>query len=1145
MISPAERQRVLVEWNRTARELPQRDVGIYRLFDEMAQGARDAPAVSCGERTLSYRELARQAERLAAHLRRLGLGPDVLAGLLVERSVEMITGILGVSAADGAYVPLDPSHPAAYRSAVLEEAAPRVVLTTRALLSQLPIDGIVTVLLDEPETWVPPEGAAGAVPRAESGSGSGGERLAYVIYTSGSSGRPKGVEVTNRNLVASTLARHWQYHGAPDSPADASQVKRATAGGPGSPERFLLLSSFSFDSSVAGIFWTLLSGGHLVLPAPGAERDLDAVRKLIREHRVTHTLCLPALYEVLLAEAPAVELDSLEVVIVAGEACPASVAAAHHDALPGTRLFNEYGPTEATVWCTVHEVSPEDALGPGADRPADCQHALLRAGRSRTARAGRRGRRALRSRRGCRSRLPGARAPDRRAFLDLCASEGMPEERAYRTGDLVRHRSDGSLLFLGRADTQVKVRGHRIETEEVEAVLRSHPRVMEAAVAARTTTGRGGGGGETSILAAWVVAGRLPRETEARGEDALGEIGSADAAEGAALEAWLRERLPPFMIPDRVLVVESLPRTPSGKIDYRALEVSGRGGEAEFVAPSGETELAFAAVWQELLGLDRVGARDHFYELGGDSILGIQLVSRLRQAGYAVEPRHVSAHPTIAELAAAVGPAAAAGPAASDEQPLSGEVPLTPIQKWFLERDLARPEHWNQSRLFAVEVDLDPARFEAALAHCLDHHDMLRARFERDSGGGWRQIVAPPGAMPALLSVADLSAVEPEKREETRARRIGEVQASLDLASGPLIRAVWIPAVPGGDGPGLGTLLLVVHHLVVDAASWEPLISDLWHAYELLGAGQPVALPARTASFGRWAERLAEGAAAEQMEEEIRYWASAPVGGRLPVDLDAAGAPTEADARSLRVALDPPRTEALLRDAHAAFGTRPGELLVTALGRALCRWSGQSTLALALEGHGRPQDLDTSRTVGWFTVSYPVHLSIAADEDLSASIKSVKEQLRGVPGDGASYGVLRYLEVDRGAAERLESRPEPQLLFNYLSRAGAGASIGALRPLEGADPTSRSPRNARSHLLEVNAAIRGEELTADWIYCANVHRRETVAALAAAFVGELESIVDHCLQEDVGGFTASDFPAADLEAEDLEGLLERLELGEP
>ncbi len=723
--------------------------------------------------------------------------------------------------------------------------------------------------------------------------------------------------------------------------------------------------------------------------------------------------------------------------------------------------------------------------------------------------------------------------------------DGVPEERAYRTGDLVRHRSDGSLLFLGRADAQVKVRGHRIETEEVEAVLRSHPRVTQAAVAARRIAGGGAGAGETSTLVAWVVAGPDARETEAGGKEPRQEIEAARALEGEALEAWLRERLPPFMIPDRVLVVESLPRTPNGKVDYRALEMPGPGGGASFVAPSGETERAFAAVWQELLGLDRVGARDHFYELGGDSILGIQLVSRLRQAGYAVEPRHVSAYPTIAGLAAAVGPAAASGPAATEDQPLSGEVPLTPIQKWFLERDLARPEHWNQSRLFAVEVDLDPARFEAALAHCLDHHDMLRARFERDSGGGWRQIVAPPGAMPALLSVVDWTTVEPERREETRARRIAEAQASLDLASGPLIRAVWMPAVPGGDEPGLGTLLLVVHHLVVDAASWEPLVSDLWRAYELLGAGQPVSLPARTASFGRWSRRLAQGATAGKMKDEIHYWASAPAAGRLPVDLDSAGAPTEADARTVRVALDRPRTRALLRDAHAAYGTRPGELLVTALGRALCRWSGQSTLALALEGHGRPEDLDTSRTVGWFTASYPVHLSIAPDEDLSASIKSVKEQLRRVPGDGSSYGVVRYLGVDRGAAERLESQQEPQVLFNYLSRTGTSAPIGALRPLEGADATSRSPRNARSHLLEVNAAIRGEALTADWIYCANVHLRETAAALASTFVGELEALVDHCLQGDVGGFTASDFPAADLEGDELEGLLERLELGEP
>lgn len=548
---------------------------IHELIEEQASRHPEAVAVTCGGQSLSYRELNERAERVAANLRVAGVGPNTLVGLFLERSAEMVAGMLGILKAGGAYVPLDPSYPADFIGGLLSDGEIGTVLTTGELTERVPAT-VGTVAIDAPapaDTPVAPPGEP--------------DDLAYVMYTSGSTGRPKGVMVTHRNLVHSTRARERYY----DGPVN----------------RFLLLSSFAFDSSVVGLFWTLCSGGTLVLPAPGEEHDMARLRHLIEVNNVTHLLCLPALYELLLGE-DASPLDSLEVAIVAGEACPPDLVPTHFNRLPTAQLHNEYGPTEATVWCSAFRASPADGLRPlPIGEPIAGSRIYLLDDHDNVVPPGFAGELCVAGAGLARGYLNRPDLTDER-FVTIEA-DGQAE-RIYRTGDLACFREDGQLLYLGRADRQVKIRGYRIETSAVEAALRDRPSVREAAVTA-------------------VHSGRRHRQL-------VGYVVPADGAiDTAGLRAELRESLPAFMIPDFIVSLPGLPRLPNGKIDQAGLPdpTTVQSAAALQTGPTTDTEVALAEIWADLLEIPpgTVGTDSDFFSLGGDSLLAIRLISAVHR----------------------------------------------------------------------------------------------------------------------------------------------------------------------------------------------------------------------------------------------------------------------------------------------------------------------------------------------------------------------------------------------------------------------------------------------------------------------------------------------------------------------------------
>ncbi|MBV9773995.1 MAG: AMP-binding protein, partial [Gemmatimonadetes bacterium] len=769
-------------------------------------------------------------------------------------------------------------------------------------------------------------------------------------------------------------------------------------------------------------------------------------------------------------------------------------------AWPGVRIWVMYGPTEAAIMCAAQRLDGElpaarhpigRPLGNATLYVCDPSRSPVPVG------------------------VPGelclggaAVARDYLGRPELTAERFAPDPfgagpgaRLYRTGDRARWLADGTLEFLGRIDQQVKIRGFRIEPGEIEATLERHPAVRAAVVTVREDVP-----GDRRLVAYVVpVEGQAP-----------------DVAE---LRAHLRETLPDYMVPSAFVALEELPLNANGKVDRRALPApEGRLATREaYVAPRTDTERALAEVWKQLLRVEQVGIHDNFFELGGDSILSIQVVARAQRAGVRVTPRQVFEHPTVAELARVAGTAATAD---AEQGTVTGPVESTPIQAWFLGAELPERHHFNMAELYEVRKPLDPAALAGAVDALLLHHDALRMRF-REVDGGWLQENAAPGAATPLLR-ADLSAVPEERQREVLEQVAAAMQRSLRLEGGPLFRVGYFER---GEGRS-ARLLLVAHHLVMDNVAWQVLLEDLRAAYDALARGERVALPPKTTSFRRWAERLAAHVREGGFDAEIPYWTDAARAGipALPVDFpEGVGADTMASSRGVSVALDADETRALLQEVPAAYRTQVNDVLLAALARAFAPWTGDRRLLVDLEGHGREElfaDVDLSRTVGWFTAVHPVLLD-AGDDSPGTALRAVKERLRSVPGRGIGYGVLRWLAPDEEVREALRAQPRAQVSFNYLGQVDgsvSGDSLFGFAP----EPAGRqmSPLCERPHLIDVLGVVEGGSLRLTLSYGAEVHRRETVERLAERLGAELRALIAHCTSPGAGGYTPSDFPLA-------------------
>ncbi|QBZ90211.1 amino acid adenylation domain-containing protein [Pseudomonas viciae] len=608
-VLPAQERTLLLEtFNQTKVDYPTH-LCIQQLFEEQARRTPHACALLDSRQSLSYAELNAQANGLAHQLIAAGVQPGDLVAICVERSVAMITALLGILKAGGAYVPLDPTYPAERLASIIEDARPRLLLadpvgrtavgTLQEGTRYLAIERALAVRSSSQD---PQRDAQGLIPA----------HLAYVIYTSGSTGKPKGVMIEHRNLVASTLARGTVY-------------------GPATGKRFLLLSSIAFDSSVAGVFGTLVGGGTLCIPDAETARDPDAIARFIGEQAITSLLCVPSLGRLVLASlASGHGHGSLQEMIVAGEACPAQLVQECAGLEPEITLYNEYGPTEATVWASVHRCTAQDRGTVPIGRAIPNSRLYVLDEQREPVPLGVPGELYVGGAGVARGYLDRASLNAEHFLSDPFGPGDTP--RMYRTGDLVRMRADGVIEFLGRNDQQVKIRGFRIEPGEIEALMLTLPGVREAAVIAREDTP-----GATRLVA------YLSVEPHLTGRNA-----------SSTLRPYLTSQLPDYMVPAAFVVVEQLPLSPNGKLDRNALPAPASEDFAyrQYEAPSGETEALLSAIWSDLLGLERIGRHDNFFELGGHSLLAVQVTLRARETfGVEVPLRGLFEHPSLLALA--------------------------------------------------------------------------------------------------------------------------------------------------------------------------------------------------------------------------------------------------------------------------------------------------------------------------------------------------------------------------------------------------------------------------------------------------------------------------------------------------------------
>lgn len=1049
-------------------------------YEAVAAATPEATALVEDGRDWSYAELDRAAAALARRIiDRLGPDPDTAAigvpivALMLERGAAMPIALLACLKAGYAYLPIEPDSPRERIDMLLDDSGARLLLRSPGVVP--PATGLADIEVDAAE--LAQAGAAPALSRRP-----GPDDAIYVMYTSGSTGRPKGVVVPHRAVTRLVIGSDYY--------------------GPVAGDRLLQLSNYAFDGATFDYYAALAHGLTLCLPERETVLDSTRLAAFIRRHRVNVTFITTALLNQLV-DADVALLGQFRRIYFGGqEASLPHVRRALQAAGEGT-LVHVYGPTEVTTFSTWHVVTPAD-LGEHTrrvpiGRPIAHTRAHIVDARGRLQPAGVPGELWLGGPGVARGYL-GQPELSRERFI---ASPLVAGDRVYRSGDLCLQRRDGAIEFLGRLDGQVKIRGYRVELGEIEGHLNTAPGVGKAHLLARP------GASGSLELVAYLTA-----------------TDPADPPTLAGTHEHLARHLPPYMLPAHFVLLERLPVNANGKVDRRALPEPQPGvpglppGQGAGDAPQGPAQTALAEAWRAVLHLPTPGIRDNYFALGGDSIQALQIVSRLREAGWALKVTDLLRSPTIEALATLITPLAgadrAAPPPAEDDAP-----PLSPTQQWFIAQDFARPAHFNQSLLLVIARELEPERLQRAIAALWQHHPGLRLSYGHGPDGPWQQTL-PAVSPPTLPTVACADAAELLVDAQTR-------QRGFDTEHGPLFIAVRY-RLPDGD-----RLLLLAHHWVIDGVSWRTLLEDLDAAL----AGRPLAPVGAT--LGMWTRGLASLTIDAQQRNWWHTQATAPVAALPRREGNAPKAPL-ARRESWAFELPPAATEALSATGHAAYHTQGDELLLAAWMLALFRATGNAPTAgqpaafrITLESHGRAallDGVDISRTVGWFTALFPLRFALSGNA-LPTLIREVKETLRAVPDRGVGYGVLRWLQRDAA----LVNAPASEIGFNYLGRFDQDAALPVAPESTGDE---LAPDTVLPHGIDLTAEIREQRLNVRLVADTGRYPAQWCAQLALDYAAALEEIAAHCLDPATGALSPSDVDLDGIALHDLDAILDGL-----
>ncbi|MEU6375589.1 amino acid adenylation domain-containing protein [Streptomyces sp. NPDC046909] len=1017
--------------------LPSEYLTMPEVFESQAARTPDAVAVvGAGER-LTFAELNTQANQLARMLVESGAGPERIVAFALPPTPYTMVAILAIQKAGAAYLPLDPAWPEERIAGMLGDARPVALVAVAGTAGAAGMTLKSAILLDDPAT-------ARRLTGTDGSDLTDGDRLApllpehpaYVIYTSGSTGRPKAVVVPQRAIVNLFTAHNAALH-TPASPD-------------GRPLRIGHAWPTAFDASWQPMLW-MFAGHELHFVPEEVRRDPDALRAFLAEHGIEFIELSPSLLGELVAQGGDWQ-GKVKVLGVGGEAVPPDLWRILRET-DGLAAHNLYGPTE----CTVDSADCDLALSerPAIGRPVAGGTLYILDGHLNPVPIGVEGELYVAGAGLARGYLGQAGATASRFVADPFGAR--PGARMYRTGDIARWTEDGLVECLGRVDDQVKIRGYRIEPGEIEAVLLEHELVERAAVVVREDTP-----GVRRLVAYVVVTAEVTDELLRRSVSAV---------------------LPDYMVPSAFVPVDGFPLTLNGKLDTAALPAPSRTAGPAAQPPRNTTEQRLATLFTEVLGLDTIGVHDSFFALGGDSIVSMRLVSQARATGLALSPRDIFEAPTIAELAERTTTVAkriptATGSRTTDPDAGTGDIPLTPILAWLTEQG-GPFRQLSQARFLRTPAGTDLDRLLRTVQAVLDRHDLLRASFTRTDGGEWRLRVAPAGA----VSAADCVRRSVEDWQDVPSA-FDDLVAQLDPTTGDMARFLWFDAGPDDEG----RLLVVLHHLVTDAASWGVLVADLAAAWE----GRE--LSPRGTSFKEWAEAL--HTEASRRTDELTLWKGI---------LDRPEPPLGSAA--LDPSLDTRATTRRHWTEHPAPTTSVQETLLDALAHAIPGWrrefgrsASDDSVLIALEGHGREEQLlpgaDLSSTLGWFTSLYPVRLEPGAPP-------------APLPDKGIGYGLLRHLNP--ATAVELAELPEPQIEFNYLGRMTIGeqrdSALFTSAPETGAMGSAADPAMPAPYPLVVDAVITDGVLKVCWQWPERLFTETEIDRLAELWSASLDLLL--------------------------------------
>ncbi|MBC9909503.1 non-ribosomal peptide synthase/polyketide synthase [Chitinophaga varians] len=1070
LLNKAAAQQLIDTFNNTRADFPL-DKTVLDLFSEQVDARPEAVAVNSAAGALTYGALNERSNRLAHYLQQQGVTAGSFVPVCLERSNDLVVAMLAIIKTGAAYVPVDPSYPPARIRFMLEDTGATIVVCSEVIATGIG-EKIKPVIPAQEQAAIDrcPATALAVKPTAEG--------LVYVIYTSGSTGKPKGVMIAHRGLANLV---HWH-----------NQAFRVTA-----DSRATAVSGIGFDAFGWEVWPYLATGASVFLVDDDTRIFIPALVALHVKEQITHAFISTALVPAFI-QAGTGKIQDLQYLLTGGDKLPATDVAQ----LSYT-LVNNYGPTENSVVTTSYTLLPVNAVAtPPIGYPISNTRLYVLSPAGAICPVGVAGEICI------------AGASLAKGYLNLPVlteekfTVSATGERIYHTGDLGRWRADGAVEYLGRIDEQVKVRGYRIEPGEIENVLVASKGAKQALVLAKADTAG------HKRLVAYVEADHTFDK-----DAALAEV---------------RGRLPEYMVPAVITVLDEFPLTANGKIDKRALPEPSleSAAAASYVAPRNTIEEVLATVWQELLGVQQVGIYDNFFELGGDSIITIQAVGRIRRAGYELQPRDMFVHQHIAALAAHIQ--THAGRAVTGEQgTLTGASGLLPIQQWFLNIDTAVLNHFNQSVLLGIDKKVALEVLTPAIQQLINHHDALRFVYHQQ-GNLWQQEYGPYEGKPEVVDLRSVAAAQLPAAITATADRY---QASLDI-KGTLVQAVLI-LTP--EAEVANRLFIVVHHLAVDAVSWRILLEDL---QQLLQGHQP---ERKTSSYRQWQQALVDYGMSQRGLLQVPYWEKVvqqPL--KLKTDKIVTGTVTVSDIGSHTAQLSAEITRQLLKDTSRAYHTEINDVLLTALALTLSAWNNNAAVIVGLEGHGREdinKNIDTSRTVGWFTNLFPVLLETGNSPHKGDALKAVKEQLRSIPDKGLGYGVLKYLNK----IPALQGANPWNVVFNYLGQSdNLKDEVGLFSGASESSGADTGPAFPLQELLTVTGLVSEGQLRLDWNYSTQHFEAATIAQLATEYLSQLEQLVAHCVAVTTSVFTPSDYGlGAWVSNEELDNFLHAQHNGAP